>query len=118
MAADSVPRMRYGTGVLTVAATASPADLDALSLDQLEDELATLASHLSAGMCRWLELVGELDRRGSWAQAGLASCSEWLAWRCALAPRVAREHVHVARRLGELACMPSMVSSPMRRCGR
>jgi hypothetical protein len=53
-------------------------------------------------MCRWLELVGELDSRGGWAESGAGSCAEWLAWRCALAPRAAREHVRVARRLFEL----------------
>jgi Domain of unknown function (DUF222)/HNH endonuclease len=70
-----------------------------LSVDELEDEIATLASHIYAGTCRWLELVAELDRRGR-----LVGCStaEWLAWRCALSPRAAREHVRVARRLGEL----------------
>jgi Domain of unknown function (DUF222)/HNH endonuclease len=69
-----------------------------MSLDELEDEIATLASHIYAGTCRWLELVAELDRRG------FATCStaEWLAWRCALTPRAAREHVRVARCLGEL----------------
>jgi hypothetical protein len=84
-------------------ATAEVVDLAALSLDELEAELATLASHLYAGTCRWLELVGELDRRGGWAEEGRASCAEWLAWRCALTPRAAREHVRVARRLPELA---------------
>ena len=70
-----------------------------LSDEELEDEIATLASHIYAGTCRWLELVAELDRRG-----GLAGCSvaQWLSWRCALTPRAAREHVRVARRLGEL----------------
>ena len=70
-----------------------------LSVDELEDEIATLASHIYAGTCRWLELVAELDRRG-----GFAGCSTaaWLAWRCALTPRAAREHVRVARCLGEL----------------
>jgi hypothetical protein len=77
-------------------------DLAALSLDELEAELATLASHLYAGTCRWLELVAEVDRRGDWAGDGRSSCAEWLAWRCALTPRAAREHVRVARRLGEL----------------
>jgi uncharacterized protein DUF222 len=73
-----------------------------LSLDELETELATLASHLYAGTCRWLELVAEIDRRGSWADEGQGSCAAWLAWRCALTPRAAREHVRVARRLPEL----------------
>jgi hypothetical protein len=70
-----------------------------LSNDELEDEIATLASHIYAGTCRWLELVAELDRRGGFAGSTVA---EWLAWRCALTPRAAREHVRVARRLGEL----------------
>lgn len=89
--------------MLAEMATAETIDLVALSLDELEVELATLASHLYAGTCRWLELVGELDRRGGWAESGRASCAEWLAWRCALTPRAAREHVRVARRLPELA---------------
>ena len=63
--------------------------LDGLSLAELVDELATLASHIYAGTCRWLELVGELDRRGDWAGSGCGSCAEWLAWRCALTPRAA-----------------------------
>jgi hypothetical protein len=36
-----------------------------LSLSELHDEIATLASHIYAGTCRRLELVAELDRRGS-----------------------------------------------------
>jgi hypothetical protein len=83
-------------------ATEDMADLASLSLHELEDELATLASHLYAGTCRWLELLGELDRRGDWTDSGCGSCAEWLAWRCALLPRAAREHVRVARRLPEL----------------
>jgi Domain of unknown function (DUF222)/HNH endonuclease len=70
-----------------------------LSDEELEDEIATLASHIYAGTCRWLELVAELDRRGGFAGCTVA---QWLAWRCALTPRSAREHVRVARRLAEL----------------
>jgi hypothetical protein len=73
-----------------------------LPLDQIQDEIATLASHIYAGTCRWLDLVGEFDRRGSWAEWGCGTCAEWLAWRCGLTPRSAREHVRVARRLSEL----------------
>ena len=69
-----------------------------LSFGELEEELAALASHIYAGTCRWLELVAELDRRGELA----CTPSEWLAWRCGLTPRTAREHVRIARRLREL----------------
>ena len=68
----------------------------------LEAELATLTAHLNAGTCRWLELVAELDRRSGWVTSGVGSSAEWLAWRCALTPRAAREHVRVARCLQEL----------------
>lgn len=74
-------------------------DLAALDVGELEDELA---AHISAGMCRWLELVAEFDRRGNWAEQGAVSCAHWLAWRCALTPRAAREHVRVARSLDGL----------------
>jgi hypothetical protein len=77
-------------------------DVSALDAEELESELATLAARLYAGTCRWLELVAELDRRGGWAVQGARSCAHWLAWRCGLAPRAAREHVRVARRLAEL----------------
>jgi Domain of unknown function (DUF222)/HNH endonuclease len=74
-------------------------DVKALTFAELEHELASLASHLYAGMCRWLVLVAEIDRRGE-----LVGCTtaEGLAWRCGLTPRTAREHLRVARRLAEL----------------
>src|SRR5262249_29669072 len=61
----AVRRCGYGSCVLTVMATEDMSDLAGMSLPVLEDELATLSAHLSAGMCRWLELVGELDRRAA-----------------------------------------------------
>jgi hypothetical protein len=96
--------------LLTGPTTSCRSDLADLSLDELEDELATLASHIHAGTCRWLELVAELDRRGSRAESGCGSCAEWLAWRCALLPRAAREHVRVARRLAELPLVQAAFS--------
>ena len=75
------------------------AEAATLSFGELEEELAVLASHIYAGTCRWLELVAELDRRGSLVDC---TCAEWLAWRCGLTPRTAREHVRIARRLTEL----------------
>jgi hypothetical protein len=93
----AVRRVRYGDDMV-----ADRIDVVELAEDQLVEEVAKLASHIYAGTCRWLELVGELDRRGTWASWGCRSCAEWLAWRCALTPRSAREHVRVARRLPEL----------------
>jgi Domain of unknown function (DUF222)/HNH endonuclease len=78
-------------------------ELAGLPLEHLEHEITQLASHLASGMCRWLELVGEFDRREGWGSwAGVRSCMEWVSWRCALDPRSAREHVRVARSLREL----------------
>lgn len=90
--------------VATVGASDENRDaaLEDLTREELEEELARLASHIYAGTCRWLELVGELDRRCGWAESGCGSCAEWIAWRCALLPRAAREHVRVARRLSGL----------------
>ena len=71
-------------------------------LELLEREIMELAAHIHAATCRWLVLVGEFDRREGSAQWGCKSCSQWLSWRCALAPAAAREQVRVARRLREL----------------
>ena len=77
-------------------------NLERLPLERLEGEITSLAGHINAATCRFLELVGEFDRREGWGQWGCASCAEWLSWRCGLAPRAAREHVRVACRLREL----------------
>lgn len=60
-------------------------ELGSLGFDALEEELATLASQLFAGTCRWLELVEELDRPGCRPELGQGSCAQWLAWRSGLA---------------------------------
>ena len=71
-------------------------------LELLEREICELASRIHAATCRWLELVAEYDARGGWAQWGCRPCAHWVSWRCGIAPGPAREHVRVARRLGEL----------------
>ena len=71
-------------------------------LEVLEREITALACEIHAATCRWLGLVAEYDAREGWAQWGCKSCAHWVAWQCAIAPGAAREHVRVARRLGEL----------------
>jgi hypothetical protein len=65
----------------------------------IEREIGELAAHIAAATCRWLELIAEFDRRAGYEAWGFHSCGAWVAWRCAVDPRSAREHVRVARAL-------------------
>ncbi|HEY1360229.1 MAG TPA: DUF222 domain-containing protein [Thermoleophilaceae bacterium] len=75
---------------------------DHLSLEQLENEITELAAHINAATCRWLLLVGELERREGWAEWGCKSCAHWLSLRCGLGLGAAREQVRVATGLADL----------------
>jgi hypothetical protein len=77
-------------------------DAKRMSDELLEEEIVGIAGQIAAAMCRWLALVAEFDRRGACEAWGFQECSSWLAWRCSIAPRSAREHVRVARALAEL----------------
>jgi uncharacterized protein DUF222/HNH endonuclease len=68
---------------------------------RLGDEIAELSAHLDAATSRLLDLIREFDARGGWGN-GFRSCAHWLTWRIGLAPGAAREHVRVARALGDL----------------
>lgn len=71
-------------------------------LERLEHEIATLAAHINAATCRWLQLIAEFDRREGWVTWGTKNCAEWLAYRCGLSHRAARDQVRVARALEPL----------------
>lgn len=73
-----------------------------MRLEDLAERIAAMAADIDAAMCRWLELIAEFDRREGWALEGASSCAAWVSWRCAVGPTAAREHVRVARRLGDL----------------
>jgi len=61
------------------------------------DELASLAAHLSAATSRWLERVSEFH------EAGISDdLPGFLAWRCGITGREAREYVRVAEALRAL----------------
>jgi hypothetical protein len=72
-----------------------------LSKEELRQELAVQAAQIDAGLSRLLELAAEAERRLNWCSDGV-TFARWLAWRCSLSPRQAREHVRVAGRLAEL----------------
>ncbi|MDE3132004.1 MAG: DUF222 domain-containing protein [Acidobacteriota bacterium] len=76
--------------------------LEQRPLELLEREICTLAAHLAAATCRWLSLIAEFDAREGWAEWGVASCADWLSWRCGIGLHTAREQTRVARTLGGL----------------
>jgi len=61
------------------------------------DELASLSVHLSAATARWLELVWEMRVEGD-----SSDLQAFLAWRCGITGREAREFLRVAEALQEL----------------
>jgi hypothetical protein len=83
----------------------SPSAPEAVPTERLESEITQLAAHIHAATARWLGLVAEYDRRMAWADWDCKSCAHWLAWRCGLGMRAAREHLRVARSLTDLPCI-------------
>ena len=73
-----------------------------MATEHPEAEAATLAGHLAAAMCRFLDVVAELDRREAWTSWEARSMAHWVSWKCGVGPRAAQEHVRVARALAEL----------------
>ena len=94
--------------------TSSEADLDIPPLDpiidpighrraeleRLGERVAELSSRIQAATYDLLVLIREFDAQIGWS--GWTSCAHWLSWRTGLAPGAAREHVRVARALGNL----------------
>jgi hypothetical protein len=86
--------------------TTQPASEDLASQERLEDELATLAAHINAATARWLELVWAFQEEGCCAD----EASRWLAFRCGITGREAREHVRVAAALQQLPAIRAAYS--------
>lgn len=68
-------------------------------VDELGDELCSLAGQIAAATGRFLSLLADFDTREGWGGAGVLSCAHWLSWRCGMDRRTARDHVRVARAL-------------------
>lgn len=89
-------------GTIQGAPGSRASELEGAPTEWIEREIGELAAHIAAATCRWLELVAEFDRREAHEAWGFYSCGAWVAWRCSIDPRSAREHVRVARALREL----------------
>lgn len=73
------------------------AELDAI--EDLGDEIATLAAHIHAATHRLLKLIAEFDDLRGWALSGHRSCAHWLSYRTGVDLGAAREKVRTARAL-------------------
>lgn len=82
--------------------TITDADPATMSIDQLAEAVARGTAEQAAYMAWWLSLVAEFHRRNGHHAFAMASCAHWLAWRCGIDPRTAREHVRVADKLVDL----------------
>src|SRR5438034_3168516 len=71
-------------------------------LQSLADRIAETAAHLDAATHRLLTDLREFDSKGGWYDAGALTCAHWLSWRVGWELGTAREHVRVAKALGEL----------------
>lgn len=71
-------------------------------MEALGDRIAEQTAHLDAATHRLLADVRAFDAGGGWFHAGAVSCAHWLSWRVGWTLATGREHVRVARRLGEL----------------
>jgi hypothetical protein len=69
---------------------------------ELGERIAETSAHLDAALHRLLTDLREFDARGGWYKAGALTCGHWLSWRVGWELGTAREHVRVAKALGEL----------------
>ncbi len=69
-------------------------------LARLGDRIAELSARIQAATHELLVLIREFDEQEGWD--GCLTCAHWLSWRAGLSPGAAREHVRVARALGDL----------------
>ena len=70
--------------------------------DELGDDIATLAAHLTAAEYQLLCKIRDFDDCDGWYHHGARSCAHWLNWRIGLGLVAAREKVRVARALAQL----------------
>ena len=53
------------------------------NVEELGEEIASLASHLDAATHRLLECIRQFDDAHGWHHQGAISCAHWLAWQLA-----------------------------------
>jgi hypothetical protein len=96
------PRFSTRSPAIALVRESSPRYDDLDAIEELGDEIATLAAHIHAATQRLLALIAEFDRRGGWELDGHRSCAHWLSFRTGIDLGAAREKVRTARVLAGL----------------
>src|SRR6266487_2718727 len=76
--------------------------MDRKALEEIGERIAEQAAHLDAATHRMLADIRVFDQHGGWYRQGARTCAQWLSWRLGWGLGVARKHVRVATKLGEL----------------
>ncbi|MEX0892775.1 MAG: DUF222 domain-containing protein, partial [Gemmatimonadota bacterium] len=84
-------------GADPAADTAPDPDAEAESLEELGNEIATIAAGIHAAEYQLLVRLEEFDRRGGWQLTGHRSCAAWLAHRAGKDEGACRQRVRAAR---------------------
>lgn len=71
-------------------------------LDDIARRIILLEHQSRSRMAEWLRLVGEFHRRRGVAGTRFGRTADWLADKCAIRPRTARDQVRVATRLADM----------------
>ncbi|HUH13256.1 MAG TPA: DUF222 domain-containing protein [Longimicrobiales bacterium] len=71
-------------------------------VEELGDEIRTLAAHGHAANHRLLVLIARFDALRGWEPGGFRSCAHWLSFHTGMDLGAAREHVRAARMLEDL----------------
>ncbi|ONH31280.1 HNH endonuclease signature motif containing protein [Pseudofrankia asymbiotica] len=82
--------------------TSVVAEVETVPLTELESAICAWAGRIAAATCQLLVMLAAFDRRRGWSGLGMATCAQWLSWRCGLGIRTAQEHLAVAHALEEL----------------
>jgi hypothetical protein len=75
------------------------------------ESAAETARQMGALVGRFVELVGELDRREGWRAEGATSLEAWVVERCGVSVPTARAWTHVAGRLFDLPQLAAALST-------
>jgi hypothetical protein len=80
-------------------------------LDALADQIANLSLRIDVAQHSLCTDLRQFDAHDGWSGMGFISTATWLAWRIGIGPAAAREHVRVARALGDLQLVDAAFAS-------